>query len=232
MIELPKPSSIENVFAMNEPHHMLSKLLWELQCLMNAESVWKDNESFPTPIFHAWNTAVTAWHISDWLWAAKPDLRLDIAAHFSFQYDETANGVRDGLSKFQDAVVAESSALKVCREIANGSKHMRKSKPDKAIRAVALWREVIEGAGVVVPGDFVLSLEVTSGSQTFDATHWFIEAEGYWERLFMDKGWLTGAMRLPDKIIRPGREIASKFAAPPQASGPLSSFRSGRSGSR
>ena len=70
MVEVPKRSDIQTVFAMNEPQHMLSKLIWEIQRLTDAMSVW--NDKFPEPIFMAFNTAVTAWHITDWLWQSSP----------------------------------------------------------------------------------------------------------------------------------------------------------------
>jgi hypothetical protein len=65
MMEVPTPSDIQNVFALNKPQHMLSKLLWELDCLSNSLSVWTKRTEFPTPLFIVWNTVVTAWHITD-----------------------------------------------------------------------------------------------------------------------------------------------------------------------
>lgn len=202
MTEVPKPSEIKNVFAMNEPQHMVSKLLWEIGELNSSQSVWEENGSFPTPIFQAWNTAVTAWHITDWLWASRTEIRSILANEFGFQYEETAAGIRKGLERFQDAVAAKERALYVCREIANGSKHMRRKKSDPSVEAKAIWRKAIEGAGLVVPGDLLLSLEITDGNETYDAVKWFIDAFGYWEVLFRKHGWISAGDRLPDKIIK------------------------------
>jgi hypothetical protein len=46
---------------------MMEKLAWELLTLMDSNSVWTDNYGQPVPIVAAFNAAVTAWHISDWL---------------------------------------------------------------------------------------------------------------------------------------------------------------------
>jgi hypothetical protein len=211
----PTPSPIENVFAMSEPQHMLSKLLWEIDGLMQSQSVWVDNETFPTPIFRAWNAAVTAWHISDWLWASNAQTRAKMATVHGFVYEETATGIRRGLEKFQEAVAIRERSLFICREIANGSKHMRRTKSDPDVKAKAVWREAIARVGLVVPGDLVLSLEITDGETTKDAVRWFIDGFGYWENLFRDNGWISTEMRLPDKIIKMGRLKDENVEGPP-----------------
>ena len=55
MIETPKPSDIKNVFALNKPQHMLSKLLWEIESLTKSLSVWTKRSEFPEPLFFAFN---------------------------------------------------------------------------------------------------------------------------------------------------------------------------------
>jgi hypothetical protein len=75
MAEIPKPSDIKNVFALNEPQHMVSKLLWEIDSLSRSLSVWTKSEGCPEPLFIVWNAAITAWHITDWLWQSKPEIR-------------------------------------------------------------------------------------------------------------------------------------------------------------
>ena len=203
MSQAPKQSDIQNVFAMNEPQHMLSKLFWEIEGLSNAMSVWKDNEQFPEAIFRAFNTAVTGWHITDWLWQSRPETRAILAKRYGFKFEEgTKAGLRAGLERFQDAVADASRPLYICREIANASKHMRKSKADPDVKAAAKWHEVIEGAGFVVPGDLVMHLWITDGKERRDAIWWFIEAAGYWETLLTSEKLLSADARLPNRIIR------------------------------
>jgi hypothetical protein len=202
MVEVPKRSEIQTVFAMNEPQHMLSKLLWEIQRLMDAMSVWKDNEIFPEPIFMAFNTAVTAWHITDWLWQSSPKTRQVLETRFKLTFNEgTKSGLRKGLERFQDAIVADSRPLYICREIANASKHMGKTRVDPDVKAVANWDPVVDRTGLVRPGDLVMSLRISDGDERRDAVFWFIEAFGYWERLFTAEKLISHEARLPDKII-------------------------------
>lgn len=181
---------------------MLSKLLWEIYELTNSMSVWQENGSWPVPMFQAFNTAVTAWHITDWLWQSNLQTRTLLRKRYGVFNDETKKGLHKGLEAFQNAVAKESRDLYICREIANGSKHMRTRKRDEKVRATAKWDAVVEGVGLVKAGDLVLSLRVTDGEQEMDAEWCFIQALGYWERLFNDLNLIVGKARLPDKIIR------------------------------
>lgn len=121
---------------------------------------------------------------------------------FGVSSKETLSGIKKGLKRFQDAVAADSRALYICREIANGSKHMRLAKPDLAIKAMARWDPAVERAGLVKPGDLIMSLVIADGAKQQDAVLWFIEAFGYWERLFSTDKLLAIAAALPNKIIR------------------------------
>jgi predicted DNA-binding transcriptional regulator len=58
-------------------------------------------------------------------------LRRKVAKRYNFSYAETDTSIRKGLEKFQNAVVQDCRALYVCREIANGSKHMGRKKASK-----------------------------------------------------------------------------------------------------
>jgi hypothetical protein len=139
---------------MHEPQHMLSKLLWEIRELTDVMSVWTENEEFPVPIFIAFNAAVTAWHITDWLWQSRAQTRALLAERYKIEFSEgTQNGLRVGLERLQSSVAADCRALHVCREIANGSKHMRKTKVDPDVKTIAQWRAAVERVGVVKPGD-------------------------------------------------------------------------------
>jgi hypothetical protein len=202
MVDAPQQNQIQNVLAMHEPQHMLAKLLWEIRELTTNMSVWVDNEEFPVAIFTAFNAAVTAWHITDWIWQSSPEARAKLAKRFNFEYQETRNGIRTGLERFQEAVAKECRALYVCREIANGSKHMRKARVDPDVKTVAEWHKAIVRTGVVNSGDLVMSMNISGGNQEKDAIRWFIEAFGYWENLFRSENWISIEKRLPDKIIR------------------------------
>jgi hypothetical protein len=202
MTQAPEPSSIPNVFAMNQPQHMWHKLVWELQYLTDSMSVWVDDGGYPEPVFRAFNTAVTAWHLTDWLWQSSPETRAALKKRFKISCNETQSGIKKGLKRFQHAVTEDCRALKICREIANGSKHMRKENPDPAIKTMATWDPVVEGAGLAKPGDLIMSLRIADGDKEQDAVLWFIEALGYWDRLSSAENLLAGAKPLAKKLVK------------------------------
>ena len=204
MAETPKPSELQNVFAMDKPEHMLRKLFWEFNMFMKAMSVPHDDKQWPdAAIFIAFNTAITAWHISDWIWQSDPKTRVKMASRLKVQFDEkTQTGRRVGLGRFQDNVAQQCRALHLCREIANGSKHMRMDKPDTDVKAVAEWHKAIQGAGFAVPGDLVMSLNVMDGDKKEDAGQVFISALGYWENLFTSEKLAEPSAHLHSKIIK------------------------------
>jgi len=203
VVEAPKPSDIPNVFGLNEPQHMVSKLYFEIMELMDSLSVWTKNREFPEPLFVAFNTAVTAWHITDWLWESREPTRALMKRRFKFDYNEwSQNGRNTGLDKFQDAVASDCRPIYICREIANASKHMRRKKIDPAIKAVAEWYPALEAVGHVKVGDLAMSLTILDGDERQDAERLFIDAAGYWENLLRAENLITAEARLPDKIIR------------------------------
>ncbi|NVO14789.1 MAG: hypothetical protein HXX10_12205 [Rhodoplanes sp.] len=183
---------------------MVSKLSFEIDKLMNSQSVWTKSEGFPEPLFIAFNTAVTAWHITDWLWESRQETRALLRKRFKFEFNEwTMSGRDKGLERFQNAVCKDSREIHICREIANASKHMRKRKSDPDVKALAEWLPAIEPAGHVKVGDLVLQLSIYDGEKKWDAVRLFIEAFGYWEQLLREEGLITRDARLPDKIVSP-----------------------------
>ena len=208
MVEVPKPSDIQNVFAMSEPQHMVSKLYFEILKLMDSMSVWTKSEAFPEPVFIAYNAAITAWHITDWLWQSRVQTRDLLAKRFKFSYNEwSRNGRRTGLEQFQKAVATDFRPLYICQEIANGSKHMRRTKSDADIKAIAEWHPAVEAVGHVKVGDLVLSLNIFDGDKKWDAMNLFIKVAGYWEKLLTSEKLITAEARLPDKIIRAQQQL-------------------------
>jgi hypothetical protein len=203
MVEAPKPSEIPNVFALNEPQHMVSKLYFEIMKLMDSLSIWTERKEFPEPLFIAFNTAVTAWHITDWLWESRESTRALMKKRFKFDYNEWSfRGRNTGFDRFQKAIVKECRPLYICREIANASKHMRRRKSDTNIKAVAQWHPGIENFGHAKVGDLVMSLNIFDGEVQHDAQKLFIDAAGYWENLLRAENLITAENRLPDKIIK------------------------------
>jgi hypothetical protein len=201
MMTIPPPSDVTNVFAMSQPAHMLQKLFWEWQLLSRSLSPWTDNEGHPAHVFAAFNTAVTAWHITDWLWHSGAETRAILTKRFKLNFTEgTKNQLRVGLERFQDEVASESRPLYICRALANGSKHMRTNKVDPNIRAIEQWHPVVQPMALAQKGELVPSLLIADGNSTQDARSLFLDAFGYWEGLFVEENLLNNATRLWDKI--------------------------------
>jgi hypothetical protein len=125
----PEPPGKTLVLA--TPSDVYSKLLWELGNLKGsgAEEALHDELAY-----HAYNFAVTAWHLIDWVWTASDDnLRTCISGFF-----EGAT-----ISKMQHltkAIAGRYRTIHVCGQIANGSKHYIADRTDDpAIEAKAPW---------------------------------------------------------------------------------------------
>jgi hypothetical protein len=181
----------QKVFVLSTPIHLLAKLRWEVarfQSSITRKSLYQNLH----PAYHAFNCAVTAWHMTDWIWEyIGPDAQVEIAAKYKFQ------GI--ALRAFQDAMAKSSRAVNACQEIANGSKHreVRRKTADPNVKVGREWRELrseprkkSEGArrfGTV----WVISDE--NGSRT--ALEVFKEAVDYWRRFlapWMEDSFITG----------------------------------------
>jgi hypothetical protein len=108
MADAPKPGSLTNVFGLDKPQHIYTKMMVEIMRFQDALSEWSKNEPYPDALFIAFNLAVTIWHMTDWLWVSGPTNRQMLAKKFNFTYDELKKGGLDnGLKLFQDKVRAE-----------------------------------------------------------------------------------------------------------------------------
>jgi hypothetical protein len=89
--------------------------------------------------------------------------------------------------KFCDAVSGACEELHICRQIANGSKHMKLHRT-ATVKASAQWVPVIEPAGQLRPGDHMMDLRVTVGEKEITADWLFTRAFSFWERLLSELG--------------------------------------------
>lgn len=190
MIIPESPEKVRNVFAISTPHHLFLKLAWEVVELGKALN--PEANKFPRQIaaYHAYNCAITAWHLADWTWqAASADQKNDICKRLEFS--QVADDGKT-LTRFYDVLTARCPAMRACREIANGSKHMKLRKSDKAIEASADWERVIDPTGfaAIKKGDLILGLTISIDNQTVDAHGLFIDAFGFWENLLAETGFI------------------------------------------
>jgi hypothetical protein len=102
--DLPEPP--HQVFMLATPAHMLTKLHWEIYSLRKALSEKPEHIGHThAPAYCAFNCAVTAWHLADWVWnASSEDRRADILALLG----STAGNDRNAFGKFQTAIRSKS----------------------------------------------------------------------------------------------------------------------------
>lgn len=87
---------VPQTFAIEDAADMVNKLAWEIDGL-------RDEPEIERKLWRAFNCAVTAWHVTDWLWRER--------------------GEGHTLSVFQAGLIERCPALLACRYITNASKH-------------------------------------------------------------------------------------------------------------
>jgi hypothetical protein len=96
---------------LDSPTDLLEKLRWEIVQLglpVSEEAVAS---------YRAFNCAVTAWSISDWVWnAVSEDLRKQLRA-------ESPKPEASDAECFASLLRKQSRELAICQQLANGSKH-------------------------------------------------------------------------------------------------------------
>jgi hypothetical protein len=97
----------QETFRLSDSRDILEKLQWELDTLF-----CRQRHDIRVCQYHAFNCAITAWHVTDWLWQ-------DMSAEFK------AERRWNTCTEFQNYVREECPELKLCYQIALGSKHCR-----------------------------------------------------------------------------------------------------------
>jgi hypothetical protein len=96
---------------LNSPTDLLAKLHWEIEQLGHPV----DQEAVAS--YRAFNCAVTAWSICDWVWsAATPDLRKRFR-------EESPDPKAKDAEPLASLLRQQSRELAICQQLANGSKH-------------------------------------------------------------------------------------------------------------
>lgn len=135
-MKIRAPAHAAKVFKLSTTMHLLAKLHWEIEGF--KRSLWSKSVFRELlPAYHAFNCAVTAWHMTDWTWEyVRADGQADLAARYGLE--------RVDFGLFQDAMARSSRALNACREIATGSKHrdVKRKRADPHVRAGAEWAEL------------------------------------------------------------------------------------------
>ncbi len=124
-------------FGLRDSRHMLEKLQWELSNLFRRQ-----RHDIRVCQYHAFNCAITAWHVTDWLWQ-------DISSELK---DKRQWEKCQDLQKY---VREECPELNLCHQITTGSKHcLVEHKPDPTISAGISDGEGYDyGNPIIVEGD-------------------------------------------------------------------------------
>ena len=179
-------------YGLTSSRDLLEKLEWELDRLKEASN---QNPTDPTDLyFHAFNAAVTAWHIADWVWRdMTPDQRKKLEIDWDVNLcvnDEEGGAFRGNLRK-KDRDIA------ICREIATASKHVNITRGrDETIETVASAKTTSdhdsEAAQIQVNGTFVTTtvwkLKVADHGNRRDLVDVFDKAFKFWVKFVNDRG--------------------------------------------
>lgn len=177
------PEALDKVFSLATPVHLYHKLLWELDHL-NAALKSRDWQQHSVASYHAFNVAITAEHLIDWVWASSDH---ELRARMSKTLDNLPITSR---RKLREAIGTKYRAIHVCGQIANGSKHyeMRHQDNDPSVGVSVTWEcnEIANDDAYF--GSTVL--KVRDGADSRLATELFSEAVKAWDDLLRTWGYL------------------------------------------
>lgn len=194
-IRVEPPKSVPKVFSLATPQHMLAKLYWEIEQLKKASAEEGRKLTFhQEQAYCAFNCAITAWHLTDWVWGdASEALRIEMCKYL----DATTCCKRD----FQNAICRKYRALHICRQIANGSKHMKLEREDPVVEVGAIWEEHMPRAGSARAGEkisgFLRKFVVVDNEIRKPAVEVFDEAGENWKDFLGTWGFIEGSLVSP-----------------------------------
>lgn len=190
--------SNRRVLYLSHPSQLFIKLNWDLGLFQKTLS-GENHEARPYEVaaFHAFNVAVTAWHLTDWIWGFLDEKeRVQMVADFEFE--SQVLGLRD----FQRAVRKKSRALEICWEVANGSKHFtthEDSKVETQVDVKVNSATVGEFRAGQPLQTFSYEFIINWNGQVLEAVKVFEEARDFWGRLLNTAG-LVGEVLMESEI--------------------------------
>ena len=176
--------SREKTFGLESCRDLLNKLEWEEKRLKDT-----DEQDVEGLMYNAFNAAVTAWHIGDWVWGdMSPEQRKALQGDWGVTLD------KQGI--FQTALRDKAPALNICREIATASKHVKVTQyPDHTIDANVSAKAsnvTVDGETVTVNGSPVTTtvwvIEVFVSDQPVPFQKVLEEAISFWHEFIYHRG--------------------------------------------
>lgn len=197
---MDKINTTTQVFGVTTPGDMLAKLQRELDRVANASFFRQEL------VDHATNCALTAWHITDWVWRCR--FASDSKARHELEASCTGLRWSKRDDRFRECVTRMCPQLVLCQDIANGFKHVIAESNDPTTPGVVdvtasataapsgpftLGVHGLGGAGLggpgYVAGGQVYRLKITSkDGTTRDAIEVFNAVAAFWTEFFARHG--------------------------------------------
>jgi hypothetical protein len=155
---------VRQTFAVENARDMTEKLWWEI-------GAYQKETDLQPKLWRAFNCAVTAWHVSDWLWRERRDAGL-------FQGD---------VMKFQAMMQDRSRDLRFCKHIATASKHAGVRKPDLTIQVDVRAKDTPEQVPFAeIDHTQHWEIVISDSSGEYDALEVFFKAQEFWDAEIRD----------------------------------------------
>jgi hypothetical protein len=151
---------VPQTFAVENAQDRSEKLWWEIEA-------YRDEPDLQPKLWRAFNCAVTAWHISDWLWKERRDAGLDVG----------------DLLKFQNTMQNRSRELRLCKHIATASKHRGVDRRrDPTIRVIVRSKDTAGGtSSAEIDHSQHWEIMISDQSGESDALEVFFKAQQFWD---------------------------------------------------
>jgi hypothetical protein len=188
-IRIP-PDPPDKVFGLAEPSDMFYKLGWEIAQLRDVLSRPVDDTiGFQTAAYHAFNCAVTAWHLADWIWeSGTAECRINILA--KLERWAPAKKPKNPFTEFQLALMERYRSLHICRQLATGAKHkIIVDHADPEVAAKEDWYgEPLRVGGSVGSRliEYMPRLMIIDRGETRDAIEVFEDAWASWKEFLRE----------------------------------------------
>lgn len=172
----------KRVFYLRTPEQLFLKFYSDIEKLKDSlNQKAYDPRGYETAAHHAFNAAITVWHLTDWTWNSLNDEnKKHLAKIFN---DETPV---ENLQSFQWHIRKKCSALAICREVANGSKHFSTHESSK-VDAKMEVKAKLATAGEFRAGFPLQTLSydfiVEYNNKSLRMVDVFVEARDFWAAL-------------------------------------------------
>lgn len=186
-------------FGLVKPVHLFHKLSWEivqleqhLQKPMPIEPL-----GFPLAAYMAFNVAVTAYHLCEWVWGSWSE---EERKKF-FKTEEPKCLPKKQDEEFRRAMMKSCKALKVCQQLANSSKHLNYRSRDPSIKfknnPYARFRESpLQSKPVLISLGY--NMLIHDGTKSRQAIDVFREVHTFWEQKFVTWGLIEANKEFKD----------------------------------